>query len=439
MNQILYIPSLYKTVTRDINLKQMNTIRRNIYLNRLITRRHNHRIKIVTGVRRSGKSFLLFNLFSEWLLANGVEKDNILRIDLEDRRNKTLRNPDALLRYIDSKMTNDSMYYILIDEVQLVDEFEDVLNSYLKIANADIYVTGSNARFLSKDIATTFRGRGDVVHIYPLSFSEYHSAFNRPKEETLVEYLLYGGLPETVSMTTDEEKVSFLRNVYEETYIKDILDRYNIKQENELEILFDIVSSTTGSLTNPQRISNTFASVHKNSLSAITVKKYLDIICESFLLEKVSRFDVKGRKYIDSPFKYYFADPGLRNVRMNFRQPDFSHVMENVIYNELRRRGYNVDVGVVPVVIREEGRQTRKQYEIDFVCNLGSRRYYIQSAYRMADDAKIAQEEASLRSVDDSFKKILIVGEHTPVMHNDAGIATISIYDFLLNPDSLEL
>lgn len=417
----------------------MNTIRRNIYLNRLITRRHNHRIKIVTGVRRSGKSFLLFNLFSEWLLANGVEKDNILKIDLEDRRNKTLRNPDALLRYIDSKMTNHSMYYILIDEVQLVDEFEDVLNSYLKIANADIYVTGSNARFLSKDIATTFRGRGDVVHIYPLSFSEYHSAFNRPKEETLVEYLLYGGLPETVSMTTDEEKVSFLRNVYEETYIKDILDRYNIKQENELEILFDIVSSTTGSLTNPQRISNTFASVHKNCLSAITVKKYLDIICESFLLEKVSRFDVKGRKYIDSPFKYYFADPGLRNVRMNFRQPDFSHVMENVIYNELRRRGYNVDVGVVPVVIREEGRQTRKQYEIDFVCNLGSRRYYIQSAYRMADDAKIAQEEASLRSVDDSFKKILIVGEHTPVMHNDAGIATISIYDFLLNPDSLEL
>lgn len=417
----------------------MKSIKRDIYLNRLIARRHNQRIKIVTGVRRSGKSYLLFTLFDEWLKANGVDESHIIKIDLENRRNKSLRDPDALLDFIDARMVDGDMYYILIDEIQMVDEFEDVLNSYLKIKNADLYVTGSNARFLSKDIATTFRGRGDVVHIYPLSFSEYHSAFNRPKEETLPEYLLYGGLPETIPMTTREEKVAFLRNVYDETYIRDIRERYNIRQEEELEILFDIVSSTVGSLTNPQKIANTFDFMRHSDLSAVTIKKYLDIICESFLMERAVRYDVRGRKYIDTPYKYYFVDPGLRNARMNFRQPDFSHVMENIIYNELRVRGYNVDVGVVPVVVRENGKQVRRQYEIDFVCNLGSQRYYIQSAYRMESDAKVAQEEASLRNVDDSFKKIVIVGEHTPVLHNDAGITTISIYDFLLNPNSLEL
>lgn len=417
----------------------MKSIKRDIYLNRLIARRHNQRIKIVTGVRRSGKSYLLFTLFDEWLKANGVDESHIIKIDMENRRNKSLRDPDALLDFIDARMVDGDMYYILIDEIQMVDEFEDVLNSYLKIKNADLYVTGSNARFLSKDIATTFRGRGDVVHIYPLSFSEYHSAFNRPKEETLPEYLLYGGLPETIPMTTREEKVAFLRNVYDETYIRDIRERYNIRQEEELEILFDIVSSTVGSLTNPQKIANTFDSMRHSDLSAVTIKKYLDIICESFLMERAVRYDVRGRKYIDTPYKYYFVDPGLRNARMNFRQPDFSHVMENIIYNELRVRGYNVDVGVVPVVVRENGKQVRRQYEIDFVCNLGSQRYYIQSAYRMESDAKVAQEEASLRNVDDSFKKIVIVGEHTPVLHNDAGITTISIYDFLLNPNSLEL
>lgn len=417
----------------------MKSIKRDIYLNRLIARRHNQRIKIVTGVRRSGKSYLLFTLFDEWLKANGVDESHIIKIDLENRRNKSLRDPDALLDFIDARMVDGDMYYILIDEIQMVDEFEDVLNSYLKIKNADLYVTGSNARFLSKDIATTFRGRGDVVHIYPLSFSEYHSAFNRPKEETLPEYLLYGGLPETIPMTTREEKVAFLRNVYDETYIRDIRERYNIRQEEELEILFDIVSSTVGSLTNPQKIANTFDSMRHSDLSAVTIKKYLDIICESFLMERAVRYDVRGRKYIDTPYKYYFVDPGLRNARMNFRQPDFSHVMENIIYNELRVRGYNVDVGVVPVVVRENGKQVRRQYEIDFVCNLGSQRYYIQSAYRMESDAKVAQEEESLRNVDDSFKKIVIVGEQTPVLHNDAGITTISIYDFLLNPNSLEL
>lgn len=364
---------------------------------------------------------------------------HIIKIDLEDRRNKSLRDPDVLLGYIDAKMTDTQMYYILIDEIQLVPEFEDVLNSYLKISNADMYVTGSNARFLSKDIITTFRGRGDVVHIYPLSFSEYHSAYDRSKEENLAEYLLYGGLPETITMKSGEEKMAFLRNVYEETYIRDILERYNIKQEEELEILFDIISSTVGSLTNPKKIADTFKSLRQNDLSAITIKRYLDIICESFLMEKAVRYDVKGRKYIDTPHKYYFVDPGLRNARMNFRQPDYSHVMENVIYNELRIRGFNVDVGVVPVVVREDGKQKRRHYEIDFVCNLGSRRYYIQSAYRMENQSKIEQEEASLRNVGDSFKKIIIVGEHTPVFHNNAGISIISIYDFLLKENSLEL
>lgn len=417
----------------------MKYIERDIYLNRLIARRHNRRIKIVTGVRRSGKSFLLFNLFSDWLKSNNVSESHIIKIDLENRRNKTLRDPDNLLDYIDSKMEDKDMYYIMIDEIQLVPEFEDVLNSYLKIENADVYVTGSNARFLSKDIITTFRGRGDQIHIHPLSFREYHSAFERPKEETLPEYLLYGGLPETIRMTTIEEKVTFLKNVYEETYIRDIVERYNIKQEEELEILINIVSSTVGSLTNPQKIANTFESSRQNNLSAVTIKKYLDIICESFLMEKAERYDVKGRKYINTPYKYYFVDPGLRNARMNFRQPDFSHIMENVIYNELRVRGFNVDVGVVPVTKMENGKQLRKQYEIDFVCNLGSQRYYIQAAYRMESDAKIAQEKASLRNVNDSFKKIVIVGEHTPVVRDESGITTISIYDFLLNENSLDL
>lgn len=417
----------------------MKYIERDIYLNRLIARRHNRRIKIVTGVRRSGKSFLLFNLFSDWLKSNNVSESHIIKIDLENRRNKTLRDPDNLLDYIDSKMEDKDMYYIMIDEIQLVPEFEDVLNSYLKIENADVYVTGSNARFLSKDIITTFRGRGDQIHIHPLSFREYHSAFERPKEETLPEYLLYGGLPETIRMTTIEEKVTFLKNVYEETYIRDIVERYNIKQEEELEILINIVSSTVGSLTNPQKIANTFESSRQNNLSAVTIKKYLDIICESFLMEKAERYDVKGRKYINTPYKYYFVDPGLRNARMNFRQPDFSHIMENVIYNELRVRGFNVDVGVVPVTKMENGKQLRKQYEIDFVCNLGSQRYYIQAAYRMESDAKIAQEKASLRNVNDSFKKIVIVGEHTPVIRDESGITTISIYDFLLNENSLDL
>lgn len=415
-------------------------ISRDIYLNRLIERRHNGRIKIISGVRRCGKTYLLFTLYSEWLASQGVSADKIIKINLEDRRNRELRNPDKLLEFIDSKIEGDEMHYVLIDEIQHVAEFEDVLNSYLQMPNVDVYVTGSNARFLSRDIITTFRGRGDEVRVWPLSFSEFSSAFERTKEENLIEYLHYGGLPETIDMANPERKVAFLKNIFDETYLRDIKERYNIKQDEELEILFDVVSSSVGSLTNPQKLANTFDSMRDSDLSAVTIKRYLDIICESFLMEKSVRYDVKGKKYIETPYKYYFVDPGLRNARLNFRQPDYSHVMENVIYNELRIRGYNVDVGVVPVVERDkDGRQIRKQYEIDFVCNLGSKRYYIQSAWRMESEAKVRQEEKSLRIVDDSFKKIVVLGEPTPVFRNEAGITTMSIYDLLLNDNSLEL
>lgn len=415
-------------------------IKRNIYLNRLIEHRHNRRIKIISGVRRCGKTYLLFTLFSEWLIDNGVLPKKIIKINLEDRRNKALRDPDQLLEYIDTKIQGNEMHYVLIDEIQHVVEFEDVLNSYLQVPNVDVYVTGSNARFLSKDIITTFRGRGDEIRVWPLKFSEFCNSSNRSKEENLFNYLLYGGLPEIIGMPNDESKAAFLKNIFEETYLRDIKERYKIRHDEELDILFDIVSSSVGSLTNPKKLANAFSSINGSNLSDVTIKRYLDIICESFLMEKTVRYDVKGKKYIDTPHKYYFVDAGLRNARLNFRQPDYSHVMENIIYNELRVRGYNVDVGVVPVVVRNKDRkQIRKQYEIDFVCNLGSKRYYIQSAWRMESENKIEQEENSLRNVGDSFKKIIVLGEPTPIYRNEAGITTMSIYDFLLNENSLEL
>ena len=409
-------------------------------MNRLIEHRHNRRIKIISGVRRCGKTYLLFTLFSEWLIDNGVLPKKIIKINLEDRRNKALRDPDQLLEYIDTKIQGNEMHYVLIDEIQHVVEFEDVLNSYLQVPNVDVYVTGSNARFLSKDIITTFRGRGDEIRVWPLKFSEFCNSSNRSKEENLFNYLLYGGLPEIIGMPNDESKATFLKNIFEETYLRDIKERYKIRHDEELDILFDIVSSSVGSLTNPKKLANAFSSINGSNLSDVTIKRYLDIICESFLMEKAVRYDVKGKKYIDTPHKYYFVDAGLRNARLNFRQPDYSHVMENIIYNELRVRGYNVDVGVVPVVVRNKDRkQIRKQYEIDFVCNLGSKRYYIQSAWRMESENKIEQEENSLRNVGDSFKKIIVLGEPTPIYRNEAGITTMSIYDFLLNENSLEL
>ena len=332
------------------------------------------------------------------------------------------------------------MYYILIDEIQLVDEFEDVLNSYLKIENADVFVTGSNARFLSKDVITTFRGRGEEIKVYPLSFREYMSVSDKSTELAFEEYMTYGGLPQIVEYNSAERRMNYLKSLFAETYLTDIKERYQVKNDEELEILLDIISSSIGSLTNPSKLANTFMSEKKVSLSDKTIKAYLDYICDSFLVEKSQRYDVKGKKYVNTPYKYYFVDLGLRNARLNFRQLEKPHMMENVVYNELRVRGFNVDVGIVPAIIRDaEGRQKRAIYEIDFVCNKGNQRYYIQSAYRLESEEKIRQEENSLRNVGDSFKKIIIVGSPTLVERDNTGITTISIYDFLLNPHSLEL
>lgn len=419
-----------------------NTMRieRKIYLDKVVESRHNGMIKIITGVRRSGKSYLLFDLFADWLEAEGVSSDHIIKIDLENRRNKSLRNPDNLLEYIDAKTIDKEMYYILIDEIQLVDEFEDVLNSYLKIKNVDVYVTGSNARFLSKDVITTFRGRGEEIKVFPLNFREFMSATDKSTELAFEEFMTYGGLPQVLEYKSEERKAEYLKALFAETYITDIKERYNIKHDEELEILLDIISSNIGCLTNPSKLANTFLSEKKAKLSDKTIKNYLDYICDSFLVEKSQRYDIKEKKYIDTPSKYYFVDLGLRNARLNFRQLEKTHMMENIIYNELRVRGFNVDVGIVPLVIRDEnGNQKRVSYEVDFVANKGNRRYYIQSAYRLDSDEKVAQEQNSLRNVDDSFKKIVIVGNPILVERDNNGITTMSVYDFLLKENSLEL
>jgi predicted AAA+ superfamily ATPase len=397
-------------------------------------------IKIVTGVRRCGKSFLLSTIYANWLRSQGVDDSHIITIDLEDRRSSSLRDPDALLAYIDSKIKDSSVHYIMIDEIQHVKEFEDVLNSYLKMPNADVYVTGSNARFLSKDVITTFRGRGDEVKLFPLSFSEAYPHMNMLKDRALTTYMLYGGLPQVVLKASEEEKNEYLKTLFANTYLRDIVERYRIQTTDILDDLLNILASGIGALTNPTKLANSFESVKQVQVNRLSIAKYLEYICDSFLVEKATRYDIKGKRYIDTPYKYYFVDCGLRNARLNFRQTEPSHLLENVIYNELRIRGFNVDVGVVPVRKKDEaGNVRRSQLEVDFVCNLGSRRYYIQSAYRMPDEDKRRQEEASLVNIDDSFKKIIIVGEDTPVLRNEAGVTTIGIYDFLLDENALEL
>lgn len=418
----------------------MQRIERTKYLNELVSLRNNGMIKVVTGMRRCGKSYLLFEIFTSYLKDNGVQEDHIISIDLENFKNRAMRNPENLYAYVESRITDSEVYYILLDEIQMLGEFEDVLNGFLKMPNVDIYVTGSNAKFLSKDIVTEFRGRGFEVKMHPLSFSEYMSAYQGSVQAGFNEYMLYGGLPQILTYKNEEQKVRFLKSLFDETYIKDIKDRYNIKKDDDLEELVNIIASGIGALTNPNKLANTFNSIKKSPISYDTIKDYIEYLCDSFLIEKATRYDIKGKKYISTPFKYYFTDLGLRNARLNFRQSEKSHLMENLLYNELRIRGFNVDVGVVPVIIRdEEGRQQRSQLEVDFVCNLGSRRYYIQSAFRMETDEKIRQEKASLLKVDDSFKKIVVLGEETPVQRDDAGIITIGIYDFLLKENSLEL
>lgn len=415
-------------------------IERKKYLDELISLQNNGMIKIITGMRRCGKSYLLFEIFASYLENHSVTPDHIIKVDLEDYKNRAMRNPDNLYSFVESRIVDDGIYYILLDEVQMLENFEDVLNGFLRMRNVDVYVTGSNAKFLSKDIITEFRGRGFEVKMYPLNFSEYMSVYPGTMQAGFNEYMLYGGLPQILSYTTEEQKVRFLKTLFDETYIKDIKERYDIRKDDDLEELINIMASGIGALTNPNKLANTFRSEKKSVISYDTVKDYIDYLCDSFLVEKSTRYDIKGKRYVNSPYKYYFMDLGLRNARINFRQSEKSHLMENMIYNELRIRGFNVDVGVVPIVVKDEnGKQQRSVLEVDFICNLGSKRYYIQSAYRMESEEKIKQERASLLKVDDSFKKIIVIGEETPVIRDEYGITTISIYDFLLKENSLEL
>lgn len=414
-------------------------IKRDQYLKKLISVRHNGMIKVVTGIRRCGKSFLLSTIYTDWLKEQGVDDSHIIHINLEDRRNLPLRDPDSLLEHIDSRINDSSMHYIIIDEIQHVPEFEDVLNSYLNMNNADVYVTGSNARFLSKDVVTTFRGRGFQIRVNPLAFSEYLPISDLSKEDGLEEYMFYGGMPQVVLLKESEEKRIFLNDLFSQTYIKDIVERYHIKNPEMLDELVNILASGIGALTNPGKLANTFESIHHEKVNRNTLASYLEYLRDAFITERVERYDIKGKRYIDSPYKYYFTDMGLRNARLNFRQIERSHIMENIIYNELIFRGFTVDVGVVPVQRIENGERKRSQLEVDFVCNKGYHRYYIQSALEMPDEKKIRQELASLRNIDDSFKKIVVVGTHQPLYHNQDGFTFISIYDFLLKENSLDL
>ena len=410
-------------------------IKRDFYLQELLQSRHNGMIKVITGLRRSGKSYLLFNLFADALVHEGVADNHIIKINLEDRRNSELRDPDNLLHQIDSLLVDDQMYYILLDEVQMVREFEDVLNSYLSVKNADVYVTGSNAKFLSKDIITEFRGRGWGVHVHPLSFEEYVSVHSTSDmTRALMDYMQYGGLPKVALMQDENEKKTYLQDLLLHTYLRDIKERNGILLDSDLEELIDVIASNIGSLTNPLKIQNTFKSVKQSSITQDTIKKYLDYMQDAFLIEKAVRYDIKGRKYIDTPAKYYFEDLGLRNARLNFRQTEQTHLMENLIYNELRLRGYSVDVGQVTMYIRnEEGKTERKQLEVDFVCNKGYDRVYIQSALNLDGDSKEEQELASLKHINDNFQKVVIVGGMQPTYRNNDGILVLNIFDFLQN------
>ena len=411
-------------------------IERPIYLQRLIDRRQNGMIKIITGLRRSGKSYLLFTLFCQYLKEQGIDDAQIIKLDLENIYNERYRNPLSLLEYISQRVTDTQEYFILIDEIQLLDRFEEVLNTLLKNPQLDVYVTGSNARFLSKDVVTTFRGRGDEIRIHPLSFSEYMSVKpDAPFLEThLNEYMLLGGLPQTVTMPTEQQKKSYLQQLFSNTYLIDIKERYGIRNDDDLEELIDVIASSIGSLTNPQKIANTFRSAKQSTITRDTVKTYLDYMQDAFLMERAVRYDIKGRKYIDTPAKYYFEDLGLRNVRLNFRQTEHTHLMENLIYNELRMRGYSVDVGqVIQNTKNEKGISERKQLEVDFVCNRGQDRIYIQSAYALLSEEKTEQELRSLKQIKDSFLKVVIVGGMQPTFRNDDGILILNIFDFLLN------
>ena len=415
-------------------------IKRDKYLNDLINRMHNGMIKVITGIRRCGKSYLIFDIFKKYLVEQGVNEQHIISIELDKRKDKKYRDPDTLLDYIESCVVDEDTYYILLDEVQLLEDFEEVLNSLLHIKNMDVYVTGSNSKFLSKDVITEFRGRGDEIHIYPLTFKEFMQAYEGDIYHGWAEYVLYGGLPLTVTMKTEEQKINYLTKLFEETYLIDIIERHNIEKTQELEDLVNILASAIGSLTNVPKIEATFKSVVQSNISANTIRQYIEYLEDAFIINKANRYNVKGRKYIGTPLKYYFEDVGLRNARLGFRQIEETHIMENIVYNELRSRGYSVDVGVVEKRgVNKDGKTERTYLEIDFIANLGSKRYYIQSAFSMPTEEKRLQEKASLINVNDSFKKIILVKDVVNVTRDEDGITTMSIYDFLLKENSLEL
>ena len=428
-------------------------IKRDAYLSALIGRKENGLIKVITGIRRCGKSYLLNTIFYNYLISEGVADDHIIRFafdsadDLEligenliklERENKKV-DPEKFMAYIRSQIKDGDMYYLLLDEVQILDCFESVLNGYMRKDNMDVYVTGSNAKFLSSDIITEFAGRGDEIRMYPVSFSEFMTVYSGDKYEGLTQYMMYGGIPLVVLRQNENDKARTLQNLFDEIYIRDIVKRSRLKKTGELEDLLNILSSSIGSLTNPEKLKNTFRSVKNSRITTVTINKYLKCLEDAFLIESAQRYDIKGKAYIETPKKYYFSDLGLRNARINFRQFEQTHSMENVIYNELKMRGYNVDVGVVPIAERnEDGKVVRKQLEVDFVCNLGSKRYYIQSAYSLPNAEKKAQEVRPFRKIEDSFKKIIVTKDIVPATYDENGVFTINIYDFLLNMDCLE-
>lgn len=408
-------------------------IKRDIYLQRLIRKEKNGLIKIVTGVRRCGKSYLLFNLFHDYLTGKGVDGDHIIEVALDDRSNKELRDPDNMLSYVKSGITDNRTYYIILDEIQLLGEFEDVLNSLLHIRNADIYVTGSNSRFLSSDVITEFRGRGDEIRMYPLSFAEYSSVYEGSADEAWDDYCVYGGLPLILSRDSAEEKAGYLTSLFQKVYLSDIIDRHNVRNRDELDELVDVLASAVGSLTNPVKLANTFKTIKKKTISDKTLKNYLDYLIDAFLVSKAVRYDIRGRKYIGSPAKYYFEDVGLRNARLNFRQTEENHIMENIIYNELRIRGFRVDVGVVETSVKTDDKTSKKQLEVDFIATKGNEKYYIQSAFAMPTPEKREQEARPLNAIGDSFKKIIVVRENIKPRRDDMGIITVGIRNFLLD------
>lgn len=412
-------------------------IKRDYYLKKLIEAKNDGLIKIVTGLRRCGKSYLLNTIFYNYLIENGVKEDHIIKVALDDTDNEELLNPKNLSKYVKEKIMDKDIYYVILDEIQLVENFEGVLNGLLRITNIDIYVTGSNSKFLSSDIITEFRGRGEDIKIYPLSYYEFMSVYEGDKFDGWLEYITYGGLPLVVSMNTDERKADYLKAQQKNVYINDVIERNDIKNDAELVSLVEIISSSIGSLSNPKKLSDTFKSTAGLNIDPKTISLYLKYLEEAFLIEKTERYDVKGKKYMSTPYKFYFSDLGIRNSFINFRQPEETHIMENVIYLELKRRGYNVDVGVIELKERTEKEYTYKQLEVDFIANKGNNKIYIQSAFSMPTEEKLNQEERPLLKINDAFKKIIIVKDYIKRTRNENGIITMSIFDFLLDPDSL--